>query len=107
MRSLNKTVRIPVALLESIDALRAPGQPLAEYRSLNAAVVGILRYTAAFPRPHGLTTGIDRLAPDEQDLIDDFTLVVVKRGVDLREHLPKPATAEALLELARKWKTRQ
>ena len=101
MRSATKSAKIPIPLLEAVESLRRPGQPLAEYPSLNAALVGLLRYAIAFPRPHRLTVGIARLFPAEQDEIDDFLAAVARDGVDLREILPKPATAAALLSLAR------
>jgi hypothetical protein len=101
MRSAPRTVKIPVPLLEAVDHLRQPGQPLADYPSTNAALVGLLRYAVAFPRPHELTAGIARLPAADQDKIDDLLASAARSGLDLRDHLPKPATAEALLAFAR------
>jgi len=100
MRSSSKSFKIPVALLDAVDHLRQPGQPLADYPSTNAAIIGLIAYTVAFPRPHELTAGLSRLHPDDQDKVHDFLLRAVKDGIDLRAIAPKPATAQALLELA-------
>ncbi len=101
MRSASKSFKIPVPLLESVEHLRQPGKPLAEYPSTNAFVIGLIAYAVAFQRPHGLTAALARLPASDQDIVHDFLLYVVRNEIDLRELLPKPATAEALLELAR------
>lgn len=102
MRSAPKSVKIPVALLDAIEILRQPGRPLADYPSVNAALVGLIRYAIAFPRPHDLTTGIARCLPDEQDAIDDLLVIVAREKIDLRTVLPKPASAADILAVARK-----
>lgn len=102
MRSTPRTVKIPVPLIDAIEHLRQTDQPFADYPSTNAALVGLLRYAIAFPRPHELTAGIARLSPGDQDRIDDLLLEAARSQVDLRQHLPKPATAEALLALAKR-----
>jgi hypothetical protein len=101
MRSAPRTVKIPVPLIDTVEYLRRPGHPFTDYPSTNAALVGLLRYAIAFPRPHELTAGIARLPAADQDQIDDLIAKAVRAGVDLREYLPKPATVEALLALAR------
>lgn len=63
--------------------------------------MGLLVYAVAFPVPHKLTAALARRPADEQDLVHDFLLRAVREGLDLRERLPKPATVEALIELAR------
>lgn len=102
MRSAPRTVKIPVPLLDAIEHLRQSGQPLADYPSTNAALVGLLRYAIAFPKPHALTAGIARMPAADQDRIDDLLAAAAQSGIDLRTQLPKPATAESLLALARK-----
>ncbi len=101
MRSTPRTVKIPVPLLDAVEHLRRPGQPLAAYPSTNAALVGLIAYAVAFPRPHQLTAGLARMPNEDQDAVHDFLLRATVEGIDLREALPKPATAEALLRLAK------
>lgn len=101
MRSAHKTFKIPVPLGEGFDLLRQPGQPLDDYPSNNAAIVGLMAYAIAFPRRHQLTAGLAKMHPSDQDLVHDFLLKCLKDGTDLKSILPKPATAEALLALAR------
>lgn len=100
MRSKNRTVKIPCPILEAIEILRQPGQPLADYPSVNAALVGLLRYAVAFPRPHRLTAAVARLPEADQDRIDDFLCECARTGRDLRTE-PKPLTAAKILALAR------
>ncbi len=100
MRSTPKSIRIPSPILDAVEHLRKPGHPFADYPSLNAAIVGLLRYAVAFPRTHELTAGIARLPENEQDKIDDFLAASARDSIDLRGLLPKPATAEAILSLA-------
>lgn len=104
VRSIPKSIRVPSPNIEAVEHLRRPGGPFAAYPSLNAALVGLIRYAIAFPTEHTLSAGIARLAEHEQDLIDDFLARAAREGIDLREMLPKPATAEALLALARSYK---
>ncbi len=101
MRSTSKSFKIPCALLEAVEHLRQPGQPLADYPSTNAFVIGLIAYAVAFPRPHELTASLSRLHPDDQDKVHDFLLMAVKEGIDLRTITPKPVAAETLLALAR------
>jgi hypothetical protein len=101
MRSAPRTVKVPVPLLEALDHLRKPGQPFADYPSTNAALVGLIAYAVAFPRPHKLTAGLAKMRPEDQDIVHDFLLKAATEGIDLRDVLPKPATAEALLLLAK------
>ncbi len=102
MRSASKSFKIPLPLLEAVNALRQPGQPLADYASDNAAIVGLIRYAIAFPRRHTLTAGIARLPTSEQDEIDDFLAALATNGGHLAGMVSKPATAEALLQEARR-----
>ena len=102
MRSSSKSFKIPVPLLDGLDFLRQTGQPMADYPSTNAAVIGLIAYAVAFPREHQLTAGLSLLRPEEQDLVHDFLLAALQTGINLRDHLPKPAAAADLLALARR-----
>jgi len=102
MRSSSKSFKIPVPLLDAIDHLRQSGHPLAPYPSTNAAVIGLIAYAVAFPRDHQLTASLSLLRPEDQDAVHDFLLAALKAGINLRDHLPKPATAADLLALARR-----
>lgn len=99
MRSVPKTAKIPAPIWEALRELRRG--VLKDYPSDNAALVGILVYVVTFPIPHKLTAALARRPADEQDLVHDFLLKAVREGIDLRERLPKPATVEALIALAR------
>jgi hypothetical protein len=94
-------VKVPVPLLDAIEHLHKPGQPPADYPSTNAALVSQITYAVAFPRPQELTAGLAKMRPEDQDIVHDYVLKAVTEGIDLREVLPKPAAAEALLDLAR------
>lgn len=41
------------------------------------------------------------MSPEDQDILHDFLLKAAKEGINLRDVLPKPASAEALLSLAK------
>lgn len=101
MRSKPVTVKIPGAIADALELLLANGT-LGPYPSRNAAIVGLLTYAAAFPKLHALTVGIAQLPPADQDAVHDFILESVRHGADLAGLLPKPATAAALLELAKR-----
>jgi len=101
MRSIARTVKVPIPIIEAIECLRKPGQPLSDYPSTNAALVGLLRYAIAFPKPHRLTAGIARLPQSEQDEIDDFLAECARTGRSLSDET-KPLTAAGLLNLSRK-----
>lgn len=102
MRSRPKSVRIPVALLDALTILRRPGGPFDEYGNDNAALVGLVLYAVTFPRRHTLTAAIAKMPPQDQNAIHDFLCRAAREGIDIAALLPKPATAEALLKLARK-----
>lgn len=99
-RSEKQSIRIPHALWDAVEELRQPGRPLAAYPSRNAAIVGLIAYAVAFPRPHQLTAALAKMSTEDQDIVHDFLLKAAKEGINLRDVLPKPATAEALLRLA-------
>ena len=61
----------------------------------------LLTYAAVFPVEHRLTAEIAHLPGTDQDAIHDFILRAVQEGRNLAAELPKPATAEALLALAK------
>jgi hypothetical protein len=100
-RSDKKSIRIPNALWDAVEELRQPGRSFAAYPSLNAAIVGLIAYAVAFPRPHQLTAALAKMSPEDQDIVHDFLLKAAREGINLRDVLPKPATAEALLRLAK------
>lgn len=100
MRSKPVTIKVPSPVAEAIETLLARGT-LGAYPSRNAAIVGLLTYTAIFPRLHDLTVGIARLPESDQDTIHDFIIRAVRDGTDLAALLTKPATANGLLTLAR------
>lgn len=101
MGAIAKTLKVPPDLWEAFQSLISKGQALDGYPSANAAMVGVLRYTVAFPREHTLTAGIARLPLTEQDEIDAFLLRCTADGTDLRTLLPKNPKAADLLALAR------
>jgi len=78
-----------------------PARPAISYPSRNAAIVGLIAYAVAFPRPHQLTAALAKMSPEDQDIVHDFLLKAAREGINLRDVLPKPATAEALLRLAK------
>ena len=84
-----------------MEELRQPGRPLDAYPSRNAAIVGLIANAVAFPRLHQLTAALARMSPEDQDVVHDFLLKAAREGINLRDVLPKPATAEALLLIAR------
>jgi len=84
-----------------VEELRQPGRSLSAYPSRNAAIVGLIAYAVAFPRPHQLTAALAKMSPEEQDIVHDLLLKAAKEGINLRDVLPKPATAEALYRTAK------
>jgi hypothetical protein len=97
-----RSIKLPPALEDAFEKLRQPGGPFSDYPSFNAAIVALVLYAVAFPRRHTLTAGIARMHADDQAAIHAFLLAAIERGDDLRTMLPKPATAAALLALARR-----
>jgi hypothetical protein len=84
-----------------VEVLRQPSRPLSAYPSRNAAIVALIAYAVAFPRPHQLTAALAKMSPEDRDIVHDFLLKAAKEEINLRDVLPKPATAEALLGFSR------
>ena len=117
-KKLSLTITQPVA--EGMEILQERGQ--INYRSKNAAHLGLARYALMFPRKHSITEAIDQMHPDMQDVIDDFILEMTDRELNLggtwlrhmvdraMAKLPEPEaesieriTAQQILELAQRW----
>lgn len=96
------TAKISEDLWQAFKLERQPGGEFHGYPSDNAAIENLLLYALAFRRPHALK-GVSALTLVEQDIIHAYVLDCVVNKIDLRPLLPKPATPEALLALAKKW----
>jgi hypothetical protein len=103
-RSVPKSTKIPIPIIEAVEHMRRPGGPMDAYPSFSSAVVGNILYSAIFPKRHRLTMDLARLHEADQDLVHDFVLHCLQSGQSLASLLPKPATAAALLKLAREWR---
>lgn len=99
-RSRTVTIKVPQPVADALEALHAKGA-FGRYPSRNALSVGLLTYAAIFPVEHTLTAEIARLPNAEQDAIHDLILAAARDGRDLAAELPKPATAQDLLKLAK------
>jgi hypothetical protein len=93
-RSAQKTIKIPQDVWDAVKHLRKPGGAMHGYPSDSAAIVGTLLYAAIFPKPHRLTMALAKL------LVHRFILTCLEQGTGLAAQLPKPATADALVQLA-------
>lgn len=85
-------------LWDAFQALRKEGQILSRYRSDNAALEAFLFYALLFRRPHMLM--LQDVTENEEALIHAFTKFCVDTDLDVRDLLPKPATAKDVLKLA-------
>lgn len=99
-RSKLTPVKVPHSIADALQHHFDSGA-LGEYPSRNSMLVGLMLYAAIFPKVHRLTVGIAKLPASDQDAIHDFVLASVKQGKCIADMLPKPATAAAMLKLAK------
>lgn len=96
--------KISDALWDAFRFLRAVGRIFGKHKSDSAAMENLVFYSLYFRREHILV--LSELTYHEQDLIHDYTKWCVLNDIDDRERLPKPATAQDVLKLAREWDRR-
>lgn len=99
-RSKTVTSKVPQPIEDALDLHMQAGR-FGSYANKNQLAVGLKVYAAIFPRVHTLTAEIARLPAAEQDAIHDLVLAAARDGRDLAAELPKPATAQDLLKLAK------
>ena len=102
-----RTIRIPGPIWEAFEALfQKEDGPFSGFETINAAAAGLFVWATTFnQRPHNLSAGIAKLRGNQRDLIYEFIHFAAVRGIYLGDFLPKPATAESLLALAKSLKT--
>lgn len=100
-----RSFKISQDLWDAFKHLRQPGELYGAYRSDNAAMENLIFYMLYFRRPHTLI--LSQLTLEEQDLVHAYTKHCVLHDIDDRARLPKPATAQSVLALAREWQASQ